>query len=122
MRLKNNLTVESQMQKYMNRGFYPRQLEQIRYGLEDNIDVSKYLSTRYNANVMRLLRELITFDEEFDIDDYAKDDKLELEQLFISHAMLALLSSDIEPFSDATRTHTLMWGPYYTVDKSERLK
>ena len=81
MKLKNNLTVESQMQKYIAKGFYPGQLKQIQQGLEDNIDVSKFASFRYNTGVMSLLRELITFDDEFDIDDYTKDYKLEIERL-----------------------------------------
>lgn len=34
MKLKNNLTIESQMQEYSSKGFYPAQLRQIRQGLE----------------------------------------------------------------------------------------
>ena len=122
MRLKNNLTVESQMQKYIANGFYARQLEQIQQGLEDNADVSKFASFRYNSGVMCLLRELITFDDDFDIDDYTKDYKLEIERLFSRHDTLAHSHVDVEPFNDAPRNHIIAWGPYYTVDKSARSK
>lgn len=110
------------MQKYVAKGFYLRQLEQIQQGLEDGIDVSKFASFRYNAGVMCLLRELITFDDEFDIDDYTKDYKLEIERLFSRHDALAHLHSNMTQFNDAPCKHIVMRGPYYTVDKSERLK
>lgn len=122
MKLKNNLTVESQMQKYIANGFCVGQLEQIQQGLEDNVDVSKFASFRYNPGVMCLLRELITFDDEFDIDDYTKDYKLEIERLFSRHDALAHSHVDVEPFNDAPRKHIIAWGPYYTVDKSARSK
>ena len=122
MKLKNNLTVESQMQKYIAKCFYSGQLEQIQQGLEDNVDVSKFASFRYPTGVMCLLRELITFDDEFNIDDYIKDYKLEIERLFSRHDALSHSHVDVEPFNDAPRKHIIARSPYYTVDKSERLK
>ena len=122
MKLKNNLTVESQMQKYIAKGFYSGQLEQIQQGLEDNIDVSKFASFRYNTGVICLLRELMTFDDEFDIDNYTKDYKLEIERLFSRHDEIVHLHSNMTSFNDAPRQHIIMWGPYYTVDKNSRIK
>lgn len=110
------------MQKYIAKGFYPGQLEQIQQGLEDNIDVSKFASFRYNTGVMCLLRELMTFDDEFDIDDYTKDYKLEIERLFSRHDELVHSHSNMTSFNDAPREHIIAWAPYYTVDKSARLK
>ena len=56
MKLKNNLTIESQMQEYSSKGFYPNQCSQIRLGLESSIDASRYARTDIDYRNMEELR------------------------------------------------------------------
>ena len=114
MKLKNNLTIKSQMQEYSSKGFYPAQLRQIRQGLEKNIDVSKYACIRYNSGVMMLLRELLTFDNEFDISDYVDDnDALDIYQLLSRHTLLAHPHSGITTFRQSEKDYLISHDPYY---------
>ena len=76
MKLKNNLSIESQMQKYVVKCFYPGQLIQIRKGLEANVDVSAYAHIQYNTLFMELLRELMTFDTAFNMNDYVDNEQI----------------------------------------------
>lgn len=113
MKLKNNLTVESQMQKYLAKCFYPGQLIQIRKGLEANVDVSVYAHIQYNALFMELLRELMTFDDEFNINNYVSSGTLDAHSLLMRHMSLAHPHGDLTPFGESVRKDIITHGPYY---------
>jgi len=119
MKLKNNLTIESQMQEYLLKGFYPNQCPQIRRGLVDNIDVSKYAFIQYDAMFMLLLRELMTFDTTFDTNDYVDNGKFDVERLLSRHMSIAHPHGEITLLSPYTRNHIISHGPYYVIDKGE---
>lgn len=119
MKLKNNLSIESQMQKYVAKCFYPGQLIQIRKGLEVNVDVSAYAHIQYNTLFMELLRELMTFDDEFNINNYISNDTLDVRSLLTRHTSLAHPHGDLTPFSESVRKDIITHGPYYVIDKGE---
>lgn len=118
MKLKNNLSIESRMQEYSSKGFYPNQLSHIRRGLVDNIDISKYAFIQYDSMFMRLLRELMTFDITFDINDYVDNDKFDVQRLLSRHASIAHPHNDIMPLS-SYHNYIISHGPYYVIDKGE---
>lgn len=113
MKLKNNLTIESQIQEYRANGFYTDQLIEIRKGLEADIDVSKYANINYTSSVMRLLRELITFDDEFDLNNYVSNGTLDAHSLLMRHMSLAHPHGDLTPFGESVRKDIITHGPYY---------
>ena len=119
MKLKNNLSIESQMQKYIAEGFYSNQLSHIRRGLVDNIDVSKYAFIQYDSLFMRLLRELMTFDIAFDINAYIDNDKFDVERLLSRHMAIAHPCGEIMPLSRSSRNYIISHGPYYIINKGE---
>lgn len=121
MKLKNNLSIESQMQTYIRQGFYPAQLRQIRQGLEKDIDVSAYAHIQYNALFMELLRELTTFDNEFDINNYVSNGTLDVRSLLTRHTSLAHPHGDLTPFSESVRKDVVACGPYYVNHKGESI-
>lgn len=118
MKLKNNLSIESQMQKYIAEGFYPNQLSHIRRGLVDNIDVSKYAFIQYDSLFMRLLRELMTFDATFDMNDYIDNDKFDVQRLLSRHMSLAHPCGDVLPLG-SYRNYLISHDPYYVINKGE---
>lgn len=118
MKLKNNLSIESQMQEYSSKGFYPGQLIQIRKGLEANVDVSVYAHIQYNALFMELLRELMMFDDEFNINNYVSNGTLDVRSLLTRHTSLAYPHGDLTPFGESARKDIISHGPYYV--KQER--
>lgn len=122
MKLKNNLTVESRMQEYSSQYFYPNQLSQIRHGLADNIDVSKYAFIQYDSAFMMLLRELMTFDDAFDINDYVDNDKFDVQQLLSRHMSITHPHGYVKPLDAAIGRYIIVQGPYYVIDKSAQLK
>lgn len=119
MKLKNNLTIESRMQEYSSKGFYSNQRSQIRRGLVDNIDVSKYAFIQYDSMFMRVLRELMTFDDTFDINDYVDNDKFDIQRLLSRHMSIAHPHGEITLLSPYTRNHIISHGPYYVISKGE---
>ena len=119
MKLKNNLSIESRMQEYSSKGFYPNQCSQIHRGIADNIDVSKYAFIQYDSTFMLLLRELMTFDVAFDMNDYVDDDKFDVERLLSRHMSITHPHSEITLLSPYTRNHIISHGPYYVLDKGE---
>lgn len=121
MKLKNNLSIESQMQKYVVKCFYPGQLIQIRKGLEANVDVSAYAHIQYNALFMELLRELTTFDNEFDINNYVSNGTLDVRSLLTRRTSLAHPHGDLTPFSESARKDIVTCGPYYVNHKGESI-
>ena len=119
MKLKNNLSIESRIQEYSSKGFYPNQLSHIRRGLVDNIDVSKYAFIHYDSLFMRLLRELMTFDATFDMNDYVDNDKFDVEQLLSRHMAIAHPCGEIMPLSRSSRNYIISHGPYYIINNGE---
>lgn len=119
MKLKNNLSIESRMQEYSSKGFYPNQCSQIRRGIADNIDVSKYAFIQYHSMFMCLLRELMTFDVTFDINDYVDNDKFDVQRLLSRHMSIAHPGSGIMPITGSFRNYIISNGPYYVIDKGE---
>ena len=119
MKLKNNLSIESQMQKYVVKCFYPGQLIQIRKGLEANVDVSAYAHIQYNTLFMELLRELMTFDTAFNMNDYVDNDKFDVQRLLSRRMSLAHPHGDLTPFSESVRKDIVACGPYYVNHKGE---
>ena len=122
MRLKNNLTVESRMQEYLSKCFYSNQLSQIRHGLVDSINVSKYAFIQYDSAFMMLLRELMTFDDTFDITDYVDHDKFDVQQLLSRHMSITRPHGNVKPLSASIGKYIIAQGPYYVIDKSAQLK
>ena len=122
MKLKNNLTVESRMQEYASQCFYSNQLSQIRHGLADNIDVSKYAFIQYDSAFMLLLRELMTFDDAFDMHDYVDNDKFNVQQLLSRHMSIAHPHGNVEPLGASIRKYIILHGPYYIINKHTQLK
>lgn len=118
MKLKNNLSIESRMQEYSPKGFYPDQCSQIRRGLVDNIDVSKYAFIQYDSIFMRVLRELMTFDDAFDMNDYVNNDKFDVQRLLSRHTAIAHPCGHVIPLS-SFRNYIISHGPYYVIDKGE---
>lgn len=116
MKLKNNLSIDLQMRPYIEKGFTPAQIIQIRKGLESNVDVSKYTHIRYIPAVMHLLRELMTVDDDFDLDKYVIDDKLEIMHLVSRHMRFAHPHGPLEPFTIPAQDCMLSNGPYYVSD------
>lgn len=119
MKLKNNLSAEARMQEYLSKGFYPNQRSQIRHGLADNIDVSKYAFIQYDSMFMLLLRELMTFDVTFDMNDYVDNDKFDVQRLLSRHMSIAHPCGKIAPLSRSSRDYIISHGPYYVIDKGE---
>lgn len=119
MKLKNNLSIESRMQEYLSKGFYPNQCSQIRRGIADNIDVSKYAFIQYDSTFMLLLRELMTFDVAFDMNDYVDDDKFDIQRLLSRHMSIAHPHDEITLLSPYTRNHIISHGPYDVIGKGE---
>lgn len=119
MKLKNNLAIESQIQEYLSKEFYPNQCSQIRRGIADNIDVSKYAFIQYDSTFMLLLRELMTFDVAFDMNDYVDDDKFDIQRLLSRRMSIAHPHGEITPLSPYTHNHIISHGPYYVIDKGE---
>lgn len=113
MKLTNNLTIESRMRTYMNRGFSPMQLEIIQDGLESDIDVSKYAFVQYNEVLMICLLELLTCDKSFDLDNFVLNNKLEVLRLLDRHDSIAH-SNQLTRFGTASIDHILRDAPYYT--------
>ena len=122
MKLKNNLTVESRMQEYASQCFYSNQLSQIRHGLSDNIDVSKYAFIQYDSAFMTLLRELMTFDDAFDMNDYVDNDKFDVQQLLSRHMSITHPCGNVKPLGAHICKYIIAQGPYYVIDKSVQFK
>ena len=122
MKLKNNLTVESRMQEYTSKCFYSNQLSQIRHGLSDNIDVSKYAFIQYDSAFMMLLRELMRFDDAFDMNDYVDNDKFDVSQLLSRHMSITHPHGNVKPLGDSISKYIIVQGPYYVIDKHTQLK
>lgn len=118
MKLKNNLSIESRMQEYSSKGFYPNQCSQIHHGLADNIDVSKYAFIQYDSMFMRVLRELMTFDDTFDMNDYVDNDKFDVHRLLNRHIAIAHPCGHVIPLS-SFRDYIISHGPYYVINKGE---
>lgn len=114
MKLANNLTIESQMQAYRSKGFMPVQLDQILLGLECNVDVSKYAFPQYPASLMKLLYELMLFDDDFDIDKFSADGTLKIEYLLLHHEDLSSRYRMLTRFHNTVREVILRHAPYYT--------
>lgn len=119
MKLKNNLSIESRMQEYSSKGFYPNQCSQIHHGLADNIDVSKYAFIQYDSMFMLLLRELMTCDTTFDTNDYVDNGKFDVERLLSRHMSIAHPCGDIMPLNRSSRDYIISHGPYYVIGKGE---
>lgn len=119
MKLKSNLSIESQMQEYASKDFFSNQLSQIRHGLADNIDVSKYAFTQYDSMFMLLLRELMAFDATFDMNDYIDNDKFDVQRLLSRHMSIAHPCGEITPLSPHGRHYIISHGPYYVIDKGD---
>ena len=90
-------------------------------GLEKDIDVSAYAHIQYNALFMELLRELTTFDNEFDINNYVSNGTLDVRSLLTRHTSLAHPHGDLTPFSESVRKDIVACGPYYVNHKGESI-
>lgn len=121
MKLKNNLSIESQMQAYRSKGFMPVQLDQILLGLESGLDVSIYAFPQYPRVLMQLLYEVMMFDEDFDINEFSTNGTLKIEYLLLYHEDLSCRYRMLTRFSDATREHILRRAPYYTKEKYDEI-
>lgn len=121
MKLTNNLSINSRMQKYMNQGFTPMQLDQILLGLESGLDVSIYAFPQYPGVLMQLLYELMMFDEDFDINEFSANGTLKIEYLLLHHEDLSCRYRMLTRFSDAAREHILRRAPYYTKEKYDEI-
>lgn len=117
MKLSNNLTIESQMRAYRAQGFMPVQLDQILLGLESGLDISVYAHIQYPGLLMKLLYELMMFDDDFDIDEFSTNGKLSIEVLLVYHDSLSHRRRMLTRFSDVAREHILRRAPYYTKEK-----
>ena len=114
MKLANNLSINSRMQKYMNQGFTPMQLEQIQIGLESGVDVSKYAFVKYDVALMIVIYELMMFDDDFDINDFSMNKKLSIDYLLTYHYSLTQRYRMLMPVSDLVAERILRNGTYYT--------
>lgn len=114
MKLTNNLSTKSRMKAYLNKGFDNLQLEQILLGLECNVDVSKYAFPQYPASLMKLLYELMMFDDDFDIDEFSADGTLKIEYLLLHHEDLSSRYRMLTRFHNTVREVILRHAPYYT--------
>ena len=121
MKLKNNLTIESQMQAYRSKGFMPVQLDQILLGLESGLDVSIYAFPQYPGVLMQLLYEVMMFDEDFDINEFSANGTLKIEYLLLHHEDLSCRYRMLTRLSDATHEHILRRAPYYTKEKYDEI-
>lgn len=121
MKLKNNLSIESQMQAYRSKGFMPVQLDQILLGLESGLDVSIYAFPQYPGVLIQLLYELMMFDDDFDINEFSVDGTLKIEYLLLHHEDLSCRYRMLTRFSDAAREHILRRAPYYTKEKYDEI-
>lgn len=121
MKLTNNLSINSRMQKYMNQGFMPVQLDQIQLGLESGLDVSIYAFPQYPGVLMQLLYELMMFDGDFDINEFSADGTLKIEYLLLHHEDLSCRYRTLTRFSDVAREHILRRVPYYTKEKYDEI-
>lgn len=113
MKLTNNLSIESTLQKYVSKGFTPMQIEQIQLGLEAGLDVDKYAIRRFNGVVMLVLRELIESDDNFTIDKFISCGALNVEYLLAYHKNLAYNHRTFSRLSDNIREYVLSGTPYY---------
>lgn len=107
------------MQKYMNQGFTPMQLEQIQIGLESGVDVSKYAFVKYafvkyDVALMIVIYELMMFDDDFDINDFSMNKKLSIDYLLAYHYSLTQRYRMLMLVSDLVAEHILRNAPYYT--------
>ena len=114
MKLKNNLSIESQMQVYRAQGFMPVQLDQILLGLESGLDISVYAHPQYPGVLMQLLYEVMMFDEGFDINEFSTDGTLKIEYLLLRHEDLSCRYRMLSRFNNGAREHILRNAPYYT--------
>lgn len=121
MKLKNNLSIESQMQAYRSKGFMPVQLDQILLGLESGLDVSIYAFPQYPGVLMQLLYDVMMFDEDFDINEFSANGTLKIEYLLLHHEDLSCRYRMLTRLSDATREHILRRAPYYTKEKYDEI-
>ena len=121
MKLTNNLSINSRMQKYMNQGFMPVQLDQIQLGLESGLDVSIYAFPQYPGVLMQLLYELMMFDGDFDINEFSADGTLKIEYLLLHHEDLSCRYRTLTRFSEVAREHILRRAPYYTKEKYDEI-
>lgn len=121
MKLTNNLSINSRMQKYMNQGFMPVQLDQILSGLESGLDVSIYAFPQYPGVLMQLLYEVMMFDEDFDINEFSANGTLKIEYLLLHHEDLSCRYRTLTRFSDVAREHILRRAPYYTKEKYDEI-
>ena len=119
MKLTNNLSINSRMQKYMNQGFTPMQLEQIQIGLESGVDVSKYAFVKYDVVLMIVIYELMMFDDDFDINDFSMNKKLSIDYLLTYHYSLTQRYRMLMPVSDLVAERILRNGPYYTSESTQ---
>lgn len=140
MKLTNNLTLDSQLEKYRAHGFDKYRLSIIIAGLAKGLDVSHYAKISFNADKMRviksglergldvsiyafpqypgvlmqLLYELMVFDDDFDISKFSADGTLKIEYLLLHHEDLSSRYRMLSRFSDVAREHVLRRAPYYT--------
>ena len=121
MKLKNNLSIESQMQAYRAQGFMPVQLDQILLGLESGLDVSIYALPQYPGVLMQILYELMMFDDDFDINEFSTNGTLKIEYLLLHHEDLSCRYRMLPRFSDVAREHILRRAPYYTKEKYDEI-
>ena len=70
---------------------------------------------------MELLRELTTFDNEFDINNYVSNGTLDVRSLLTRHTSLAHPHGDLTPFSESVRKDIVACGPYYVNHKGESI-
>ena len=71
MKLKNNLTIETQLDAYRQQGFSTIQLNEIAYGLRANLDPSMYANIKFSpSQISRIVNGLF---EGLDVSIYAKE-------------------------------------------------
>ena len=114
MKLTNNLSTKSRAKTYLNKGFDKVQLAQILIGLECNVDVSKYAFPQYPASLMKLLYEVMLFDDGFDINEFSANGTLKIEYLLLHHEYLSSRYRALTRFNSDIRELILEQAPYYT--------
>ena len=65
----NNMSIDALMRIYEQQGFSGYQMEEIRLGLEYNLDVSIYANRSYHSGQMQMIRKGL--EQRIDISKYA---------------------------------------------------
>ena len=96
--------------KYTNPSFEWIYMTHLRRALEHGSDISRYVKPTYVPQLLKVISDLAVFN--VDIEEFVSDNQLDIGGMLDLHSHL-LRSKNIDPLDDILQEALCMLGPYY---------